>query len=53
MNCRYSEKRKKKCKRKTGNIQKGMSSKVELTNLEDSFNINKSGDKRKLKMGSR
>ena len=53
MNCRYSEK---KCERKTGNIQKkGMSSGVKLTNLEgrNSFNINKSGHKRKLNMNSR
>ena len=44
VNCRYSEK---KCERKAGNIQKGMSSKVKLTNLGggSSFNINKSRDK--------
>ena len=52
VNCRYS---KKKNERKTGNIQKGMSSKVKLTNLEggSSFNINKSRDKSKLNMDNR
>ena len=46
---------KKKCERKTGNIQKGMSSKVKLTNLGggSSFNMNKSGDKSKVNMDNR
>ena len=49
VNCCYS---KKKSERKTGNIKKGMSSKVKLTNMGggSSFNINKSGDKSKLNM---
>ena len=53
VNCRYSEK--KTCERKTRNIQKGVSSKVKLTNLGggSSFNINKSGDKSKVNMDNR
>ena len=52
VNRRYS---KKKSERKTGNIQKGMSSKVKLTNLGrgSSFNINKSGDESKVNMDNR